>query len=166
MAQGSEALGRVDWAVVDTESGREIESGVLDLVEENIAVNDHLNSDNLVYYRKSIALTGPFSFSIDEHPGRTSGELKGFLFKGERSDAQAFSSEWFNVTGPNEATKLQEPGKLAIEIGQGAHGWEVVRTEFETDVSLRICRFDGDPYKEPSIRITIRKGSWVAWPTV
>lgn len=166
MAQGSEALGSIDWAIVDTESGKEIETGHLDLSDSDISVNEHLTAENVTYFRKSIALVGPFSFAIDEHPGRTADEVKGFLFKGERNDAQAFSSEWFNVTSPTEATKLQEEGKVGIEIGQGPHGWEVTRTEFQTDVTLRITRFDGDPYKEPSIRIRIRKGSWIAWPTV
>ena len=166
MAQGNGALGSIDWAVVDTESGREVEAGHLEVQDSDIKVDEHVTAENVVYFRKSIALVGPFSFAIDEHPGRTAQELQGFLLKGERNDAQAFSSEWFNLTGPTEATKLQEEGRLGIEIGQGPHGWEVVRTDFQTDVSLRICRFDGDPYKEPSTRIKIRKGSWVAWPTV
>lgn len=164
MAQGDGALGSVSWSVVETEHGRELGAGTLELTEGSIEVNEHLTSENVIYYRKSIGLTGAFSFSIDEHPAKKVEELKGFGFKGERSDVQAFSWEWFNVTGPTEAVKLQEEGRLAIEIAQAPKGWEVVRTEFLTDVSLRVTRFDGDPIKEPSTRILIRKGSWIEWP--
>ena len=164
MAQGDGALGNVSWSVVETEHGRELGSGMLDLTEESIAVDEHLTSENVIYYRKSVGLTGPFSFSIDEHPGRTLAEVKGFGLKGERSDVQAFSWEWFNVTGLTEAVKLQEEGRLAIEIAQAPKGWEIVSTKFLTDVSLRVTRFDGDPFKEPSTRILIRKGSWITWP--
>ncbi len=164
MAQGDGALGNVGWAVVESETGREAASGSLDLAAESFEVNEHLTSENVIYFRKSICLTGPFSFSIDEHPGRTLADVKGFGLKAERDDVQSFSWEWFNVVSPTEAVKLQEEGKLAVEIAQAPKGWEVLRTEFLTDVSLRITRFDGDPVKEPSTRVTIRKGSWVEWP--
>lgn len=162
MADG--AMGCVDWSVVDTNSGNVLASGVSNLAETDFEVVEHLTSEGVVYYRKGVALSGPFSFSLDEHPGKVRDEFKGFGFKGERNDLQCFSWEWFNITGPSEATKLQEEGKLAIELGQTAKGWEVVRTDFSTDVSLRITRFDGDPCREPSTRIVIRSGSWVTWP--
>lgn len=166
MAQGEGALGRVDWAVVESASGREVAGGVLELAPDSFGVNDHLTSENVLYYRKSVCLNGPFSFCIDEHPGKIAGDVKGFGMKAERDDVHSFSWEWFNVTGPTEAVKLQEEGRLAIEIGQAPKGWEVLRTEFLTDVSLRITRFDGDPIMEPSTRILIRRGSWIAWPEV
>ena len=42
--------------------------------------------------------------------------------------------------------------------------WQIVRTEFFTDVSLRVKRMDGSSPTEFDWRVLIRRGSWVEWP--
>ncbi|RYG17746.1 hypothetical protein EON82_23490 [bacterium] len=163
-ALGGAGLGIVDWAVIESVSGNVVAQGRTQIGAGDVTVDEHRNSDNVTYYRKRIKLSGPFSFSIDEHPTRSSGDLKGFGFKGEKEDHNTFSWEWFNIVNPNEAVKLQEDGRVGIEICQFDKGWEVARTDFLSDVSLRITRFDGDPSLEPFWRVIIKQGSWVAWP--
>lgn len=158
------AVGRVEWAIVETGSGKELASGVLTVTPEAVEVDEHRTAENVTYYRKRIRLAGPYQFAIDEHPDRRPEDLKGFGMTGIHDEVQTYSWEWFNVTGPTEAVKLQEEGRVAIEVGSSLVGYEVVRTEFLTDVSLRLTRFFGDPTQEPYWRIAIRKGSWVAWP--
>lgn len=164
MSQSGDGLGVVDWSVIETVSGTEVGGGRLEIGVGDVSVDEHRNSDNLLYYRKRIKLFGPFSFAIDEHPTKSPGELKGFGFKGEKEDHQTFSWEWFNIVGDSQAENLQKDGRVAIEICQFDRGWEVARTEFLTDVSLRITRFDGDPSLEPFWRVLIKQGSWIAWP--
>jgi hypothetical protein len=164
MSQSSDGLGMVDWSVIETVSGNVLGGGQLSVTCDDVTIDEHRNSDNVTYYRKRIQLFGPFSFAIDEHPTKAAGDLKGFGFKGEKEDHQTFSWEWFNIVSPTEAVKLQEDGRVGIEICQFDKGWEVARTEFLTDVSLRITRFDGDPSLEPFWKVIIRQGSWIAWP--
>lgn len=111
MAQGDGACGTVVWAVVETVTGKEVGSGRLAVGAEDVTVAEHRTAENMIYYRKSVRLTGPFQFAIDEHPDRRAEDLKGFAMMGINDDVQAYSWEWFNVSGPNEATKLQEEGK-------------------------------------------------------
>lgn len=164
MAQGDGALGSVGWVIVQTDTNEQIGAGTVSVEEGDIVVEEHKTSEGVTYFRKTIRLMGPFKFSIDEHPGRTPSELTGFGLTADNDDLKTFSWEWFNVTGATEATKLQEQGKLRIEVGKTEGGWEVLCTEFLSDVSLRITRFEGDPSKEPFWRVWIRRGSWVAWP--
>lgn len=164
MAQGEGALGCLHWSVIETATGDILGSGRNGLDADDIELTEHRTAENLVYFRKRICLTGPFHFSIDEHPGRTREEVQGFGLRAVKEDHNTFSWEWFTIDGPDGATKLQEDGKLRIQIEQAARGWEVLRTDFLTDVSLRITRFDGDPSKEPSWRVTIHRDSWIAWP--
>ena len=164
MAQGDGALGSVHWAVVETVSGQELGSGTIAVGEEDVSVEPHQTAENVTFYKKRIRLTGPFSFAIDEHPGAKLAEVKGFGLTATHDDVNAYSWEWFNVASPTEAVKLQEGGRLRIDIEEVACGWEVTKTEFLTDVSLRLTRFFGDPSQEPYWRVVIRKGSCVAWP--
>ncbi len=164
MAQGDGALGNVHWAVIETVTGKEVANGALVVGVEDVQVDEHRTAENLTYYRKCIRLSGPYRFAIDEHPDKRPEDLKGFGLTGINDEVQTYSWEWFNVTCPTEATKLQEEGKIAIAVSHSPVGYEVTRTEFLTDVSLRLTRFFGDPTQEPFWRIAIRKGSWIEWP--
>ena len=162
MEPSNEASGDLIYSVIETESGRELASGrsAIDAVE----IEEHLSAENLTFFRKRIRLDGPFQFAIDEHPDKSAEDLKGFALMGIHDEVQTYSWEWFNVTSTTEATKIQEEGRISIKVGETVCGWEVVRTEFLTDVSLRLTRFFGDPTLEPFWRVMIRKGSWVSWP--
>ena len=159
-----EAVGDVMYSVFETASGREILCGRNLVLSGGIEIDEHLTAENLVFFRKRIRLSGSFQFAIDEHPDARAEDLKGFALLAINDEVQTTSWEWFNVVSPTEAAKLQEQGRLAIGIGRTGCGFEVVRTEFLTDVSLRLTRFFGDPTLEPYWRTTIRAGSWIAWP--
>ena len=92
-------------------------------------------------------------------------ELTGFGFTAKKTDAPTFSWEWFRIEKPGEAVKLQEKGRLALEVIQNQDTAEVVRTEFLTDVSLRIMRFPWVIPFYPHYRISILEGSWIRWPS-
>ena len=162
MEPSNEASGDLSYSVVETESGRELVSGKSAITA--VEIDEHLSADSITFYRKRIRLDGPFQFAIDEHPDKSAAALKGFALLGINDEVQTYSWEWFNLDSSTEATKLQEQGKVAIEIGPTPCGFEVVRTEFLTDVSLRMTRFFGDPTLEPYWRVTVRQGSWIAWP--
>ena len=162
MEPSNEASGDLSYAVVETSSGREIVSGRCAIT--NIEIDEHLSADSITFYRKRIGLDGPFQFAIDEHPDKSADALTGFALIGINDEVQTYSWEWFNLDSSEMATKLQEQGKVAIEIGPTSCGYEVVRTEFLTDVSLRLTRFFGDPTLEPFWRLTVRQGSWIVWP--
>lgn len=166
MAQSGEASGIVDWAVIETVSGTELGAGQLSITGDSITIDKHYTAEQVLYYRKSIGLFDTFSFAFDEHPGKSPDDVKGFVFAASNEGQNTYSSEWFNIVSPTEAVKLQEEGRLAIEIAKVACGWEVVRTEFLTDASLRLTRFFGDPSQEPYWRVLIKKGSWISWPSI
>jgi len=166
MAQCGDASGVVDWAVIETVTGKVLGEGQLDLSTSEVLIDKHYTAEQVMYYRKRVCLFDSFSIAFDEHPGKSADDVKGFGFTASNEGQNTYSWEWFNVVSPTEAVKLQEEGTLAIEIAQVACGWEVVRTEFLTDASLRLTRFFGDPSQEPYWRVTIKKGSWISWPSV
>ena len=72
---------------------------------------------------------------------------------------QTWRLEWFNVQDSKHAVKLQEGGELGIDLKVNGD-WEITKTEFTSDVSLRIIRMGVDPPGSPLYwRINISKGS-------
>ena len=72
---------------------------------------------------------------------------------------QTWRLEWFNVQDRKHAVKLQEGGELVIDLKVNGD-WEITKTEFTSDVSLRIIRMGVDPPGSPLYwRINISKGS-------
>lgn len=166
MAQSGVASGLVDWAVIETVSGTVLGEGQLDLASTEVLIDKHFTAEGVMYYRKRVCLFESFSFAFDEHPGKSVEDVKGFGFTATNEGQNTYSWEWFNVTSPTEAVKLQEDGVIGIEIAKAACGWEVVKTEFLTDVSLRMTRFFGDPTQEPYWRVQLKKGTTISWPSV
>ena len=62
-------------------------------------------------------------------------------------------------------TKLQESGKLRIQSKQVGQGWDLVYTEFLSNVSFRVGRHGDNPMK-PKWRVLVLKGSAIHWPSV
>lgn len=164
MAQTESLLGAVSWSIVETVSGRELGAGHKDVDLEGMRVEKHRTPEGQTFYRKWIELTDPFAFALAEFPRRSAAEITGFGFIAVRHDVETMSWEWFNVSSPNEATKLQETGTIRFEIAQVGTMYEVVRTEFISDVSLRLVKPNGDPALEPSWRTIIRAGTVIDWP--
>jgi hypothetical protein len=91
----------------------------------------------------------------------------GFALVGRRTDIPSFSWDWFHVDRPDHAIKIQESGELMFDVEQVAGYFEVRRTEFLTDVSVRIATMGKRvPKDEPSWRLNIAQGSYMRWPTV
>jgi hypothetical protein len=116
---------------------------------------------------KTIQLTNEFAIEMAEFPVANVTEKQGFGINGRTTDIQSFSWEWFNVQDSKNAAKLQESGQLGIELKQVGTNWEITRTDFNTDVSLRIMRMGTDPPgSPPRWRINISKGSTITWPSI
>jgi hypothetical protein len=115
---------------------------------------------------KRIKLTDEFDIGMGEMPTVTLGETGGFSMTAKRTDIQSFSFEWFNIRDGNRAVKRQEGGELGIDLKAVNGEGEVTRTDFLTDISLRILRMGVDqPGSRPYWRIKIFKGSRITWPS-
>jgi hypothetical protein len=122
------------------------------------------------FYRKRVRLEGGFFFELVWKPTRERRELVGFGLSGQRTTANTFSWEWFNFDGDERAKKLQEGGELRARTDKGPRGWEVVETEFVTDISLRLrtrtlgCLLGMIFPPKTLWRIRLLRGSHIAWP--
>jgi beta-lactamase regulating signal transducer with metallopeptidase domain len=116
---------------------------------------------------KRIKLTDEFDIGMAEFPTTNYEDKVGFSITAKRTDIQCFSWEWFTIRDGNRAVKLQEgSGELGIDLREVNGAWEVTRTEFLTDISLRILRLGVDqPGSPPYWRIKIFKGSSITWPS-
>jgi len=123
------------------------------------------------WYHKSLQLSEDYYVGYSEHPS-TSGYV-GFGFGsgiGKIPNSPAckltFSWDWFNVTSPGVAVKLQESGGLEFEQHDLATGPEITHMVFKTDVSLRIFRMGASIPTKPDWRILVREGSEIFWPSL
>ncbi|MCH7903172.1 MAG: hypothetical protein IH944_01240 [Armatimonadetes bacterium] len=128
-----------------------------------------------VQHSKMIELSDQFSFGTSGGASEVRAESSGFGFTARRLIHEDTGSwEWFNIDGSEHATKHQETGEVAMKIEKVGKVWEVVRTEFLTDVSIRIARMGVEAFKlsnkgfgiEFDWRVRILKGSVVLWPSL
>lgn len=121
-------------------------------------------------YRKRIHLDGGFYLELVDRPTRKRWALTSFALTADHETVPSHSLEWFRVGDDGErATKLQEEGELGVRLERGRSGdWEVARTEFLTDVSLRVDPKEGAGWREsePRWRVRISEGSHIDWPPV
>ncbi len=158
-----ELLGHVDWEATDARNLELVAKGekVVRLGEMTIR---ELQSPDQHLFAKQLPLGEQFTLGIANGPWSTS-QLAGFaLLSSREGEEPTFCWEWFEPNGPTRATKLQETGELDVQIGCFDGSWLIVRTEFLTDVSLRVKRMDGSSPTEFDWRVLIRRGSWVEWP--
>jgi hypothetical protein len=158
-------LGTISWVIHNAKTKQVLDKGTRQLRGQDIEVFDVSDSDGR-FFRKRIRLNGTFDLAMVEMPEATKNEHSGFGMVARRTDQGTFSWEWFVIDDDNHATKLQEQGKLRIRLAETANGWEVLETEFLTDVSLRIERMDFIPLPDPEWRVTIREGSVIRWPSI
>lgn len=174
------AIGSLVWTVRDMATNKVVSEGEtrVRLQDVEIEVMPHkappkgaipfdfgaLSRDPLI--RKKIVVDVPFHVKI-AHGLSPSREVVGFALCGGREGESVFSWDWFNVDEPGHATKIQEKGELGIEVAKVGGNWEVVKTEFLTDVSLRLMRFNFTMIiMQPKWRIDIAEGSVVHWPSL
>ena len=158
-------LGTISWVIHDAKTNQVLDQGTRQLRGQDIEVFDASDSDG-TWFRKRIRLNGNFDFAMTEMPKTTKDGRSGFGIVARRTDLSTFSWEWFVIDDDEHATKLQERGKLRIRLAETANGWEVLETEFLTDVSLRIERMDSIPLPDPEWRVTIQQGSMIRWPSI
>jgi hypothetical protein len=116
---------------------------------------------------KKVSLDQHFFLGMAESPSKNLAEKKGFGLTIGRDDLEkVFSWEWFVVNYEDHAYKLQENGSLRIKMAQVGPGWEVTRTEFLSDVSLRAMIAEEGGPDNPKWRVRILKGSFIRWPSL
>ena len=163
--QATDPIGTIKWRINDVELGSIVAEGTKQVLLGEVTITT-IEGPSTNLASKSIPLTDDFSLSLSTS---RSGKAKvvGFALKGERTDLQTFSWDWFNVDGPKHATKIQEPGEMRFAITRSASLWEIAETEFLTDVSVRISRINlQNPEPITSWRIEVEQGSHILWPCV
>jgi len=158
-----ELLGHVEWQASDARSSEVLAEGRKSVRLGEMSIME-LQAPDQHLFTKQMPLDEQFTFGIAHGLWPTS-ELAGFALQGLREgEARTFCWEWFEPSGPSRATKLQETGELEVQTGCFDGSWQIVRTEFLSDVSLRVKIMDESPPSQFDWRVLIRKGSWVEWP--
>lgn len=162
MAGSDAKIGSVAWVVTEGDSTTVVARGQKELVTDDVVI---INKGTLK--DKQILLSDSFSFSLADgvdSPKTESGD--GFGLTGTRDVGdKLFSWDWFVVDGKGHAKKLQESGEIAYKCKRRGIGSEITRTEFLTDVSIRVQRMNDGPGAKPTWRIKILKGSTIQWPS-
>jgi TonB family protein len=162
---GDKVIGSLKWEIREETSGTVLASGDGPILLKDVAIEDVLSTRHQT--PKQIQLTSDFAISMAEFPSTNVSEKDGFGLTALNTGIQSFSWEWFRVLDSKHATKLQESGELGIDLHLINGFWEVTRTDFTTDVSLRIIRMNVDPPgSPPHWRINIFKGSTITWPSI
>lgn len=160
-------IGSIGWEITEPSSGKVLGHGnrQIRLREVAIAVVGKLSGQELM--TKRVLLSNHFVLELAGSTALSRDQVLGFALNADRDDRQAFAWDWFTVDRPTHATKLQETGEVAIKISKVGQLWDITRTKFLTEVSLRVSRFDAstDPL-DPTWRVKISKGSWLDWPSL
>lgn len=156
-----QVIGSLRWEITETATGKILGEGRREILLKEVAVT---GGDLTI---KQIPLSDHFVLGMAESSSPTKAEKKGFGLTLRRDDAEKlFSWDWFTVNYEDHAYKLQEEGSLRIKIGNAGSGWEVTRTEFLSDVSLRAFIVGEKLTDRPKWRVRIFKGSLVRWPSL
>lgn len=156
-----QVIGSLQWEITDAESEKVLGQGRRDIQLGEVAFLERK------FIFKRIVLSDHFYLNMAESPSPSLKEKKGFgLTLGRDDNNQIFSWEWFVVNYEDHAYKLQEDGSLRIKMAQVGSGWEVTRTEFLSDVSLRAVVSPDGRADRPTWRVRILKGSTIRWPSM
>jgi hypothetical protein len=157
-------IGHLSWIATETGSNTVVARGDSDIRMGDIQVFDRSTARE-TSYSKAIRLNDTFLLELADVPPKIQTELRGFGMIAFREDVPASGWDWFDTDNAEHATKLQEGGELRIESKQTGPAWELVYTEFLTDVSFRLGLDDENPMK-PKWRVLVLKGSTIRWPSV
>lgn len=162
-------IGMLDYEIVQTSPYTSLRSGRMTVRLMDVQIKSSIASDGSQVFHKLIPL-GP-SLSLEQPEFSTTRKAeRGFGLSVERTDMKTVCWEWFSVDGPTHAKKLQETGELGFRVAKVGGIWQKVRTDFLTDISMRLWRDAGTPdgfpkEKVPPVwRVKIRKGSYIKWP--
>ena len=159
-------IGKLKWSVKEVATGKVLASGNRQIRLKDVTVFVRGSIGGGASYDKYISLGSGFALCRPETPEKSRSAVSGFGLTLERNGPPgSFSWEWFVVESSTRARKLQEGGRLGIRIAKTALGYELSRTDFLTDVSMR-AQTVTDPPGSVRWRALISKGSSVVWPTV
>ena len=178
MADPAKQIGWLKWEASECSSGTILASGEGPLLLRDLQVTERpmvslpnlpipITMKDTRLVTKLVKLNDEFEFRMAEYPTTIPGQKTGFGIAAACTGTPSFSWEWFTVRDINYAVKLQERGELGIDLKEVNGALEVTRTEFLTDVSLRIMRMSVDPPGSPPYwRIKIFAGSNITWPSL
>lgn len=160
----AQVVGKVSYVITETTTGAILADGDQDVRLQEMSIQT-VESPEQIVVGKSFRLTDLFTLGVASgltaEPERT-----GFALVSDRTDLSSHCWEWFNIDGEKHATKLQESGELNFEMANPNAQWQIVRTEFLTDISIRVKKMAEADQHSVSWRVLIRKGSWVNWPSL
>lgn len=153
-------VGNLSWEIAEESTKKVLGTGTREILASDVQV-----IADSEYLEQRIPLSDGFYLKLNA--GREDKPFIGFGMAAGRDYQQTFCWEWFNVAGPNRAVKLQEKGELEFESEKLGKNYEVTKTKFLTDISMRVADFEKSPKPgEFDWRVKIMKGSEVEWPTV
>jgi hypothetical protein len=159
-------VGKLNWVVREVDTGKTIADGGREVRVRDVRIEKVSATDD-PFFPKKIWFNMDFYLEMSEFPQAERSGKEGFGLNVNRRFLDTFCWEWFNIDSDNHATKLQESGELAIDIKKVNSQWEITRTEFLSDVTLRAFpRGAIASVDKPKWRVTILKGSYVNWPSL
>jgi hypothetical protein len=182
-SQSNEVLGEVEWYLEDCETKEILESGKRAITADEVLI--HWQWQNPTHwllkifkalfvsrygmYRKQVQLGDKSILEMCEFPKKRRAAIRGFGMSAKTENTCGeFCWEWFEIKSSTEAKKLQETGELTIRFEEVKSRWEVVHTDFLSDISFRIspCTTEKPKPENPKWRLNIRQGSYLNWPSV
>jgi hypothetical protein len=165
-SDSTQKIGQLDWEIVECASGTTVAAGNGPVLAKDIVISEDKDLGGSVSFDKCLHLDKGFSITMAEFPEASRADVTGFGITADRDGEETFSWEWFDVDRESHAVKRQESGDLEFSVANVGQRWEVARTTFASDVSLRIDPRGGAWRNKPTWRIKVRKGSYVIWPAV
>lgn len=159
-AKETTSIGHLSWEITETTSGKILGKGSRSVKANEVQV---ISKDS-GYLEQRIPLSDAFYVKLNA--GRNEEPFIGFGMAAGKDDERTFCWEWFEVTAANRARKLQESGELEFQTERIGGFWEVVRTRFLSDVSMRVIEWSNRSGTDPTWRVRILKDSEIEWLTL
>jgi hypothetical protein len=166
-ADPEKIAGQINWIARGAASGENLDSGTMTVRVRDIKVTREVSADNKPFFPKRVDLNKNFYFQMAEYPEANPTAITGFGLVILHRRLHTFCWEWFNIDGDKHAIKLQETGEIAFDTQKIGAYWEIIRTEFLTDVEFRVTLYDPEWTRgDPKWRVMILKGSYINWPSL
>jgi len=163
---GDKVIGWLKWEIREEATGKILAIGDGPVHLKDVEIDEGRTANGRIT-PKTIRLTDEFTIRMSESPVANVSDKTVFGISAQRTDIPTFSFEGFILRDSKHAIKKPEGEELGIDLRQVNGDWEITRTEFLTDVSLRITRLNVDPPGSPPYwRIKISKGSTITWPSI
>ena len=176
-------IGRLEWEITEREGCRVIEEGATDVRLEDVEFRHYAGIASVIpivrnfwktdHVTRSVRIGDVFEFSLAGDYS-VEGPLSSFALCVPRTDdVHAFSFEYFKIDALGHASKFHESGELGIKVLRVDPRWELVKTEFLTDVTLRAVPMGFSMLKltqqgiDINIKwfVKIKRGSVMNWPS-